>query len=77
MAISHFLLFQPPLRVDTASHWFMMQIGMILGFFTAWPVNRRLVEQGTKEKMDYRDHLATMVEQLRREPEQRSRQLAA
>ncbi len=67
MAISHFVLFQPPLEVDTSSHWFMMQIGMILGYFTAWPVNRRLVRAGIKEKMDYRKHLATTVEGLRRE----------
>ena len=65
MALSHFVLWQPPLAVDTPGHWFMMQIGMIVGYFTAWPVNRLLVERGIKEKMDHRVHLAAMVEKLR------------
>ena len=68
MALSHFLLFRPPLEVDTSGHWFMMQIGMIVGFFTAWPVNRRLVQRGIKEKMDHRTHLAMLVEEMRDEP---------
>lgn len=29
----------------------MMQIGMILGFVTSWPVNRWLLRQGIKEPM--------------------------
>jgi hypothetical protein len=29
----------------------MMQIGMIAGYFTAWPVNAWLVRHGWKEKM--------------------------
>ncbi len=66
MAISHFVLFQPPLPIDTASHWFMMQVGMILGFFTAWPVNRLLVRRGIKEKMDYRKHLVMPLRPRRR-----------
>jgi hypothetical protein len=65
MAIAHFVLFRPPLAIDTSSHWLMMQIGMILGFATAWPVNRWLVRRGTKEKMDVRTHLAPLVERLR------------
>jgi hypothetical protein len=63
MALSHFVLFRPPLPIDTAGHWFMMQIGMIAGFFTAWPVNRWLVRSGIKEKMDHRKHLAMLAEQ--------------
>ena len=62
MALSHFVLFQPPLQIDTPAHWFMMQVGIILGFFTAWPVNRRLVRSGIKEKMDHRTHLAMLIE---------------
>lgn len=65
MALAHFVLFQPPLRIDTSGHWFMMQVGMIVGFLTAWPVNRWLVGRGTKEKMDRRSHLAMLVEELR------------
>lgn len=70
MALSHFVLFQPPLATDTSGHWFMMQVGMIAGFFTAWPVNRRLAQIGIKEKMDHRKQLAPMVEQLREEESQ-------
>ena len=63
MALSHFVLFQPPLRTDTPGHWFMMQVGMIVGYFTAWPVNRWLVRSGVKEKMDHRRHLAALVDE--------------
>jgi hypothetical protein len=37
---------------------------MFVGFFTAWPVNRRLVRSGIKEKLDHRPHLAMLVEQM-------------
>ncbi|HWC81729.1 MAG TPA: DUF4396 domain-containing protein [Pseudonocardiaceae bacterium] len=32
-------------------YWFLMQIGMIAGFFTAWPVNVWLIRRGIKEAM--------------------------
>jgi hypothetical protein len=51
MALYHLVLWQPPLTVDTPTYWFMMQIGMILGYFTSWPVNVLLVKHGVKEKM--------------------------
>lgn len=51
MALFHLVLFDPPLAIDTAAYWFMMQIGMILGFFTAYPVNAWLVRRGIKEAM--------------------------
>jgi hypothetical protein len=62
MALSHEVIWQPPLHIDTAAHWWMMQVGMILGYFTSWPVNRWLIQQGWKEKMDRRKHLAEMLE---------------
>ena len=37
--------------VDTPEFWFMMQIAMIAGFCTAYPVNWWLVSSGIKEKM--------------------------
>ena len=37
--------------IDSSSHWFLMQIGMILGFVTSWPVNRWLLRHGIKEPM--------------------------
>jgi len=51
MALYHLVFWQPPLTVDTPTYWFMMQIGMILGYFTSWPVNVWLVKRGVKEKM--------------------------
>jgi len=62
MIFSAKVLFQPPLAIDTPQHWFMMQIGMILGFWTSWPVNRWLIARGWKEKMSARSHLAEMLE---------------
>jgi hypothetical protein len=51
MAIVHYILWSPPLPTDSSSWWFMMQIGMILGFLTSWPVNRWLLLKGVKEPM--------------------------
>ena len=51
MALYHLVLWQPPLSVASPAYWFMMQIGMIVGFFTAWPVNAWLIKRGLKEKM--------------------------
>ncbi|MEU4293154.1 DUF4396 domain-containing protein [Kribbella sp. NPDC026596] len=33
------VLFPPGLPKTTAAYWQMMELAMILGFFTAWPVN--------------------------------------
>jgi hypothetical protein len=41
MALAHYVLWDPP--IDSSSHWFTMQIGMMLGFLTSWPVNRWLL----------------------------------
>jgi Domain of unknown function (DUF4396) len=51
MALYHLVFWQPPLTADTPTYWFMMQIGMVVGFFTSWPVNAWLVKRGIKEKM--------------------------
>jgi hypothetical protein len=51
MALYHLVFWQPPLSVASPAYWFMMQIGMIVGFFTAWPVNVWLIRAGLKEKM--------------------------
>ncbi len=51
MALYHLVLFKPPLSVASPGYWFMMQIGMIVGFFTAWPVNAWLIRKGLKEDM--------------------------
>lgn len=50
MAIAHFLLF-PALQPNDPTFWFMMQIGMMLGFLTSYPINWWLVKIGLKEAM--------------------------
>ncbi|MHC3474853.1 DUF4396 domain-containing protein [Streptomyces sp. 7R007] len=45
------VIFSPGLPKTTAAYWMLMQVSMVLGFFTAWPVNTWLVRVGLKEKM--------------------------
>jgi hypothetical protein len=33
------------LKPSSAAYWFLMQIGMIVGFFTSWPANVWLVNR--------------------------------
>lgn len=51
MALYHLVLWDPPLTVASSSYWWQMQIGMVVGFFTAWPVNAWLIARGVKEAM--------------------------
>jgi hypothetical protein len=51
MALMQFVFFPDHLHPDHAAFWFLMQIGMIIGFFTAWPVNVWLIRKGIKEAM--------------------------
>ena len=51
MALAHYVIWQPSLPTDSSSWWFMMQIGMMVGFLTSWPVNRWLLTKGVKEPM--------------------------
>jgi hypothetical protein len=51
MAVYQLVLFDPPLAKTTSSYWFLMQLSMIAGFFTAYPVNGWLIRRGWKEKM--------------------------
>lgn len=50
MAIYHFILFRD-VKEDMATYWFMMQIGMCLGFLTSYPMNWWLIKRGLKEAM--------------------------
>lgn len=50
MAITQYVLL-PNSAVPTFEHWFMMQIGMIVGFWTAYPMNVALLRLGLKEPM--------------------------
>lgn len=53
MALMFFVFFPAPhhLHPNDPVYWFLMQIGMIAGFFTAWPVNTWLIRAGIKEAM--------------------------
>lgn len=52
MALSSFVFFPAPhLHPDSAAYWFLMQIGMCLGFLTAMPVNAWLIRKGIKKAM--------------------------
>jgi hypothetical protein len=52
MALTFFVFFpNPHLKPTEAGYWFMMQIGMVLGFFTSYPMNWWLIKTGWKEAM--------------------------
>jgi Domain of unknown function (DUF4396) len=52
MALVFFVFFtNPHLKPDHAAYWFLMQVGMILGFLTSYPANRWLIRRGVKEGM--------------------------
>ena len=52
MAVMVFVLFpSSPLRPNSPVYWFLMQVGMIIGFATAWPANVWLIRRGIKEAM--------------------------
>jgi hypothetical protein len=55
MAALQFLWFQPGYGglapVNSSEFWFAMQVAMLSGFCTAYPVNWWLVRAGLKEKM--------------------------
>ena len=36
---------------SSAAYWLLMQIGMIIGYFTSWPANVWLVNRGIKVAM--------------------------
>lgn len=55
MAIAHFVVFRAgfgtKLKPTSLEFWFMMQVGMICGFLTSYPVNWWLITSGIKERM--------------------------
>jgi len=52
MAFTYFVLFPDPhLKPSGPVFWLMMQIGMIIGYFTSYPMNRLLMKWGLKEAM--------------------------
>lgn len=52
MALTYFVLFTSPHLTPTSPvFWFMMQLGMIIGFLTSYPANAWLIRRGVKEAM--------------------------
>jgi len=51
MILVQLVLFPEQLHPGQAVYWLMMQIGMLLGFVTAYPVNWWLIRVGLKERM--------------------------
>ena len=52
MALTYFVFFpNPHLEPTSAVYWLMMQIGMVVGYFTSYPMNHFLVRWGLKEAM--------------------------
>lgn len=52
MALMSYVFFlDPHVHPDSPVYWFLMQLGMILGFATAWPANVWLIRRGIKEAM--------------------------
>ncbi len=51
MAIFMFIILKQRLNATQIVFWMVMQVAMVLGFFTAYPVNWWLIKTGIKEKM--------------------------
>ena len=52
MALMAFVFFPDPhLTPNSPVYWFLMQIGMVVGFVTSWPANVWLIRHGIKEAM--------------------------
>jgi hypothetical protein len=53
MAFTRFVLFPQPRQIhpNMVVFWFMMQVGMIIGWATSYPANVWLLRKGWKEKM--------------------------
>jgi hypothetical protein len=45
------VLFPAHLPTDSAAFWFLMQVGMLIGFATSYPMNWWLIRRGIKEVM--------------------------
>jgi hypothetical protein len=52
MAVMAFVLFPAHhLMPNSAAYWLLMQVGMMVGFFTSWPANVWLLKRGIKMPM--------------------------
>jgi hypothetical protein len=48
LALAHDLVFPTVLRANNPVFWFILQIGLIIGFFAAWPASAWLIRRGVK-----------------------------
>ena len=51
ISIATFLIYRHETDKTTPLFWFMMQIAMLAGFLTSYPVNWWLLRSGIKEKI--------------------------
>ena len=52
MALTYFVFFpNPHLEPTQPAYWLMMQIGMVIGYFTSYPMNHFLIRWRLKEAM--------------------------
>jgi hypothetical protein len=53
MAVMAYVLFPAPhqLMPNSAAFWLLMQVGMMVGYFTSWPANVWLINRGIKVPM--------------------------
>jgi hypothetical protein len=51
MAVYQEVLFHPRLGPNSPVYWFMMQVGMLAGYATAYPMNWLLIRKGVKKSM--------------------------
>jgi hypothetical protein len=51
MAISFFVFFHRVLKASDPAFWLMMQLAMLVGLITAYPINWWLLRKGVKEPM--------------------------
>ncbi|MEV0425615.1 DUF4396 domain-containing protein [Micromonospora sp. NPDC050495] len=51
LAIMHFLVFHEALRPGSPVFWLVIQVGLIIGFFAAWPPTMWLIRRGIKSEL--------------------------
>ena len=51
LAAMHFLVFHETLRPGGPVFWFVIQVGLIIGFFAAWPPTMWLIRSGVKSEL--------------------------
>ncbi|MFI2650958.1 DUF4396 domain-containing protein, partial [Micromonospora fulviviridis] len=51
LALMHFLVFHDTLRPSSPVFWLIIQVGLIIGFFAAWPPTLLLIRRGVKTEL--------------------------